>query len=182
MRLALGRLVSRFRRAERGAAAVEFAILVTPLVAILLASLQTAIIFAYDEALQSVTLKAARQLMTGTAQTAGMSQSTFQSTVCGYGVPIFYSGSGTCSLMVDVQSGSSFSAISTTPLSLTYNGQGTATNTWNYSPGNAGDIVIVRVMYNWPVIGGNLLPGLANQANGSRLLIGTAVFKNEPYQ
>ena len=37
-------------------------------------------------------------------------------------------------------------------------------------------------MYNWPVVGGPLLPGLANQANGDRLLVATAVFKNEPYQ
>lgn len=151
--------------------------LVTPLVGIILASLQTAIIFAYDEALQSVTLKAARQLMTGTAQTSGLTQAQFTNAVCGYASPVF-----TCSnIMVDVESGSTFSAIATAPLSLTYNASGVATNTWKYSPGNAGDIVIVRVMYNWPVIAAPLMPGLANQSNGSRLLVGTAVFKNEPY-
>jgi hypothetical protein len=36
-------------------------------------------------------------------------------------------------------------------------------------------------MYNWPVVGGGLLPGLADQPNGSHLLVATSVFKTEPY-
>ena len=55
------------------------------------------------------------------------------------------------------------------------------TNTWSYKPGAAGDIVIIRVMYDWPVVGGPMALGLANQSNGTRLLVGTAVIKNEPY-
>ena len=58
---------------------------------------------------------------------------------------------------------------------------GAVTNTWSYNPGNPGDIVILRLMYDWPVIGGILTPGLSNQPNGSSLMVGTAVFKNEPY-
>jgi hypothetical protein len=80
-----------------------------------------------------------------------------------------------------VQSAGTYSSINTAPLTLTYNSSGAVTNTFNYSPGAAGDIVILRVMYNWPVIASPLLPGLANQSNGDRLLVGTSVFKNEPY-
>jgi len=36
-------------------------------------------------------------------------------------------------------------------------------------------------MYNWPVVAAPLLPGLADQSNGDRLLVATSVFKNEPY-
>ncbi len=36
-------------------------------------------------------------------------------------------------------------------------------------------------MYNWPVVGGGLLPGLADQPNGNHLLVATSVFKTEPY-
>ena len=171
------RLIARLVKNRDGAAAVEFALVMVPLIGIILASLQTAIIFTYDQALQSVGEKSARQLMTGAAQNASLTQSQFQTAVCGYASPVF-----NCSnIMIDVESASSFSAINTAALTPTYNGSGTVTNTWSYSPGNAGDIVIMRLMYNWPVIGGPLAPGLANQSNGSRLLVATSVFKNEPY-
>ena len=37
-------------------------------------------------------------------------------------------------------------------------------------------------MYDWPVVGGPLAWGLANQSGNYHLLLATAVFKNEPYQ
>jgi hypothetical protein len=83
--------------------------------------------------------------------------------------------------MVDVESGSTYSAINTAPITITYDGSGNPTNTFGYSTGNPGDIIILRVMYNWPVIASPLMPGLANQANGDHLLIATSVFKTEPY-
>jgi Flp pilus assembly protein TadG len=168
--------IRRIVKNNKGAAAIEFAIVSAPLIALILASLQTAIIFFYDSALQTATERAARQLMTGNAQSQNMTQSQFKSLVCGYASAFNCNG-----LMVDVQSASSFSAINTTSLTPTYN-NGTVTNNWAYNPGNAGDIVIIRVMYDWPVFGGPLSLNLANQANGTYLLVGTSVFKNEPYQ
>lgn len=156
---------------------MEFAIVVVPAVALILAALQMAIILFFDQALQTATERSARQLMTGSVQDAGLSQSAFQAQVCANTTLFPCSG-----LMVDVESSASFSSINTTPLTPTYNASGAVTNTWSYSTGNPGDIVILRVMYNWPVFGASLIPGLANQSNGSYLMVGTAVFKNEPYQ
>jgi Flp pilus assembly protein TadG len=168
----------RLPKDERAATAVEFAILVTPLLFLILASLQLGIIFFAGQCLQSAAISSARQLMTGSVQDAGMSQAQFQKAVCA-NAPVLF----TCSnIMVDVQSASSYSNISTTPLTPTYDANGNVTNAWSYSPGAADDIVILRLMYNWPVIAGPLLPGLANQSNGDRLLVATSVFKNEPYQ
>jgi len=162
---------------ERAATAVEFAMLVTPLVALILASLQLSIIFFAGQVLQTAAIASGRQLMTGTAQSASMTQAQFQSAVCA-NAPILF----TCSnIMVDVESASAYSSISTSAPTLTYDAKGNVTNTWNYSPGSGGDIVILRVMYNWPVVGGPLAPGLADQSNGDRLLIATSVFKNEPF-
>jgi hypothetical protein len=84
--------------------------------------------------------------------------------------------------MVDVESAGSYSALNTATPTLTYDGSGNVTNAWVYNPGGPGDIVIMRVMYNWPVIGGPLAWGLSNQPGDQRLLIATTVFKNEPYQ
>ena len=54
------------------------------------------------------------------------------------------------------------------------------TNAWSWSPGAADQVVIIKVMYNWPVFGPGGL-GLSNQPNGGHLLIAVTVFKNEPF-
>jgi hypothetical protein len=51
----------------------------------------------------------------------------------------------------------------------------------NYSAGNPGDIVLVQVFYQWPIYLGPLNFTLANLGANTRLLVGTAVFRNEPY-
>lgn len=164
-------------RDRKAATAVEFALLVTPLMALILASLQLSLIFFAGQILQTAAMAAGRELMTGSDQQAGMSQSAFQSNVCNYIQVLF-----TCNnVMVDVESASSYSSLNMTPLTLTYNAKGQVTNTWAYNPGGAGDIVILRVMYNWPVFGGPAALGLSDQPNGAHLLVATDVFKNEPW-
>ena len=176
MRSAIRRLLT-LKRDERAATAVEFALLITPLVALILASLQLSIIFFAGQQLQSVAMASSRELMTGTAQQASETKAQYHADVCAKASTLF-----SCSnIMVDVQSGSTYNTISTTPITITYDSHGNVTNNFAYSTGNPGDIIILRVMYNWPVVGGGLLPGLADQSNGDHLLVATSVFKTEPY-
>ena len=177
MSTALLKRLRRLPRDDRAATAVEFAILIGPLVFLILASLQLAIIFFAGQVLQTVATASGRQIMTGQIQSAGDSQSQFQTAVCNNATVIFACGS----IMVDVESAGSYSTLNTSTLTPTYDSHGNVTNTWAYSPGTPGDIVILRLMYNWPVVAGPLLPGLGNQPNGDRLLVATSVFKNEPY-
>lgn len=167
----------RAARERRAIAALEFALVLGPLLALLMVSLQIPLIFFAGEALQGAAIMAGREIMTGQAQQSNMSQAAFQQAACN-----ILSGLFACSnVMVDVQSASNFSGINTAPPTETYGKNGQPNNNWNYSPGGPDDVVIVRVMYNWPVVASALIPGLANQPGGTRLLIGTAVFKNEPY-
>jgi hypothetical protein len=54
--------------------------------------------------------------------------------------------------------------------------------TLSWSPGNPGDVVVLQIMYLWPVVGGPLGFSLTTpNSNGNRLLMSTAVFRNEPY-
>jgi Flp pilus assembly protein TadG len=129
-----------------------------------------------EQSLQTATKQASRQLMTGAAQTASLTQSQFQNAVCSTATAFNCSA-----LMVDVESGTTFTDISTAPLALTYDGSGKVANTWNFNPGGPGDIVIMRVMYNWPIVGGPFAFGLSDQPNGGHLMVATVVFKNEPY-
>ncbi len=148
----------------------------TPLIGLILFGLQLAVVFFFDEALQTVTAEAGRMLMVGSAQQANMTKSQFATAVCADAPSVFTCGN----LMIDVESFNAYSSATTSPISP-YNSDGSL-KTLSYSPGTPGSIVVIRVMYPWPVIGGPFGFGLANQANGTHLLVGTAVVKNEPYQ
>lgn len=174
---AIGWRLPRILRERRAATAVEFALVLGPLLALLLGSLQVSLIFFANEELQSAATNVGRMIMTGQVQQASMTQAQFQQAVCNQLIDLFPCNG----LMVDVQAATNYSSISTGSPTLTYNQNGTVNNAWNYNPGGPDDVVIVRVMYMWPVFGGALIPGLSDQPGSTRLLVGTSVFKNEPY-
>ena len=183
IRQGLARTIKRVRSAEgfagseSGATAVEFALVAAPFLAMLIALVQTALVFFASRVLDETTEQASRYIMTGQAQQSNMSQSGFKSWVCGQTFALFNCNN----FMINVQAYSSFSAASTTTPTLSYDANGNVNNTWGYNTGNAGDIVVVQVMYQWPVVLGPLGFNLSNLGNGNRLLVSTAVFKNEPY-
>lgn len=165
------------REGESGAAAVEFALVALPFLAIIFAMLQGALLFFANAYLETVTEKAGRLILTGQAQTQGMSQSQFASKVCGQVVALFKCSS----IIIDVNTATDFGSANTGPPTLTYDSTGKLTNTWQFKPGAQGDVVVVRVMYQWPVPVNLLGFTLANLPNNSRLIMSTAVFRNEVY-
>ena len=72
------RAVRRAAKDTSGAAAVEFAIVVWPFFLLVFMSLQTALLFFVDQALQTATVQSARYLMTGQPT---LTQSNFQTQV-----------------------------------------------------------------------------------------------------
>ncbi|HZP75656.1 MAG TPA: TadE/TadG family type IV pilus assembly protein [Pseudolabrys sp.] len=168
----------RFARQQDGAAAVEFALVATPFIAMMFAIIQTALVFFSGQALETAAANSARLILTGQAQTAGMTQASFKTQVCNNLTALF---DCTNSLYVDVETYSSFASINTAP--PVSNG---ALNTsgFAYNPGSAGSIVVVRLYYQWPIYVRMLgLAALANlSATNSNLLVATAAFRNEPYQ
>jgi Flp pilus assembly protein TadG len=171
-------IVTGFARREDGAAALEFAIVAAPFIALILATLQTALAFFAGQVLESAVADSSRAILTGSAQNANMTQSGFATVVCNKVQTLF----NCANLMIDVRTASSFAAANTALPTLTFDGTGTVTNSWSFQPGNPGDVVVMRVMYQWPVFLGPLGLGLANESNGKLLLMATAAFKNEPYQ
>jgi Flp pilus assembly protein TadG len=169
-----------FARCENGTSAVEFALVAAPFFALLIAIFQTALVFYASRVLDEVVQQSSRLILTGQAQTSTppMTQAGFANNVCQQLVALFTCGD----FMINVQSYSNFGSISTATPSLTFDANGNVTNAWNFNPGNPGDIVVVQVMYQWPVVLGPLGFSLSNMSNGNRLLVSTAVFKNEPYK
>ena len=167
-------ITHRFLRQADGAAAIEFAFIALPFLALIFVIIETALVFFAGQALQTATTNAARLIFTDQAQSGNYSASSFKTAVCNYLVIMF---NCTSSLYVNVQTYSSFASASTAaPMT---NGQ-LNTNNMGFSPGGPNDVVVVQAYYLWPIYA-SLLDKLANQSGNNRLLIATAVFQNEPY-
>jgi Flp pilus assembly protein TadG len=176
----------RFRGSRRGSAAVEFALVAPIFFALLFAVIETALMFFAGQVLETITQNSARVVLTGQAQSGSVTacavsgvstactQTTFKAYVCAQ-IPALFD----CSkLYVDVTSFSSFSAVT---LSSHIDGSGNFDTTTSYSPGSAGDIVVVRLFYQWPLFVTGLGYNISNLTGNKRLLVATAAFKNEPY-
>jgi hypothetical protein len=81
-------------------------------------------------------------------------------------------------LYVDVKTYTAFSSIDNSKLPVDSNGN-LQTSSFTYQPGGPGDIVVVRLIYQWPVY----LPllGLADASGSTRIIMSTMAFRNEPY-
>src|ERR1700736_976406 len=72
----------RLLRREDGAAAVEFALVAAPFLALMFAIIETALVFFAGQYLETVVTDSTRLILTGQAQTSAWSQSQFQTQVC----------------------------------------------------------------------------------------------------
>jgi len=172
--LLTARALRAFVRSRNGNAAVEFAMVAAPFLALLVAILETALVFFAQQVLQTATTESGRLIMTGQAQSQSMTAGQFQKAVCANTAVLF----NCANIYVNVQTFSSFSSMSDfNPLQ-----NGNFNNgSMNYSMGIPGDIELVQVFYQWPVLTAPLGFNLSNMNGSSRLLVGTAVFRNEPY-
>jgi hypothetical protein len=83
--------------------------------------------------------------------------------------------------MVNVQSYADFAAANTSSPTLTYNANGTVANSWSYTSGAPGQVMVVQLIYQWSVVGGPLGFILSNLPNGSAEVMGISAFRVEPY-
>jgi Flp pilus assembly protein TadG len=175
-RLPLTRAARRFARHQKGAAAVEFALVAVPFLALLFAIIETALVFFAGQTLESAASDAGRLVMTGQAQSGGFSKDDFKKAVCNYLAGGLFDCSG--GVYVNVTTYNSFGSVNTAaPVT---NGQLNTAN-MNYTPGGPHCIVAVQLYYQWPVYVTLLGNNLANLNGGYRLLVATSVFRNEPY-
>ena len=172
--VSLRSVLGRFRRNRRGSAVVQFALVAPMFFALLFAIIETALMFFASQVLETITQNSARMILTGQAQSANYTQAQFASYVCSQ-VPALFS----CpNIYIDVESYSSFSSIN---INRQIDANGNFINNMQYSPGGPGDIVVVRLFYQWPIFVTGLGYNIANMAGSYRLLVATAAFQNEPY-
>jgi len=165
-------------RDRSGAMAVEFAMVAAPLLFMLFAVMELALVFLVSSSLENATAEAARTIRTGAVQTAGGgSKDGFRNDVCGrLG---WLQDQCQTNLSIDVRTYTQFA---------NQNAPDPVSNqTWNeastiFSVGEPGDIVLVRSFYRWKLITPFLNGGLERLSGGVTLLTAAATFRNEPYQ
>jgi len=169
--------VTRFGRAERGATAVEFALVSLPLIALILGTLELAMILLVVTSLETATERASRMIRTGEFQTSAAStRADFKALVCG-GMS-WLSSQCNANLTVTSQVFSDFGTLAGSPpmTGATFVAGGGC-----FAPGNPTDIVLVRAYFTWPLFAPLLNTVLDNTGHGNRLLSAATAFRNEPY-
>ena len=170
-RLLALRTIRRLARRDDGAAAIEFGLVAAPFLLLLFAIMETAIVFFAGQTLETAVADSARLIMTGQAQQQGLNQTTFKQAVCARIFGLFDCANG---VYVDVKTYAAFANVNLTP---PLDANGNFQNNMTYEPGAAGDIVVVRLFYKWPIY----VSLLQNMSGNQRLMTATAAFRNEPF-
>lgn len=172
---ALARQTRRFGRRRDGATVIEFAIVIIPFLAIMLAIIEIALVFYAGQVLETATADSARRIMTGEVQNEKMDPAAFKSDVCGRLYALF----NCAGIHIDVKTYDTFKEAKTPP---PIKDDKLDVSEFVFEPGEQGDIVVVRIAYEWPTFVRDFGFNLSTLANGKRLLMATAAFRNEPYR
>jgi Flp pilus assembly protein TadG len=171
--------VMALRRDEDGATAVEFGLVALPFFGLLFAILETALLFWTSQVLETAVANASRTIYTGQFQSANPGAGTeiatkFKTELC-QNVIMFV----TCNspaLHVDVRA---FKPGDVVPDPIT--GGNVNPAGFTYQATKSGEIVLIRVAIEYPVMVPTLNRLEANLGNGKRLVMATATFRNEPF-
>ncbi|OYU68519.1 MAG: pilus assembly protein TadE [Alphaproteobacteria bacterium PA2] len=171
-------LIKRFLKAKRGAVAVEFAIILLPFLVLMFGTVELGMVFMTSSTLQNATDEAARRIRTGEFQATSTTKAQFKTLVCNNMSWLKTSCAG--NLTVDVQTFSDFGGIGG---AAGIDPANFDPNDTCWSPGQAGDIVLVRTYYKWQIFTPFLDQSLVNMGDGSsqRLITTAASFRNEPW-
>lgn len=167
--------LSRFRRDKRGVTAVEFAMVALPFFFLLYAIIDISLIFFAQTTLENGVVSAARQIRTGEAQASNMTAAQFRTLVCNQ---INMLLGCDARLGIDVRRFNNFGGINL-PAALDNNGN--LSGNMTFDPGAAGDIVVVRAFYSWPMLTPTVGENFSNMSGNHRLLSTSLAFRNEPF-
>ena len=168
--------LSRFKLANGGVTAIEFALVALPFFLLLYAIFDLALMFFASTTLDGGIMAAARQIRTGQAQAANLTAAQFRTMVCNE-ISMLLACDGR--LGIDVRKFTGFGAV-LLPAALDANGN--MAGNMMFDPGTAGDVVVVRAFYAWPMILPTTGANFSNMAGGRRLLVASMAFRNEPFR
>jgi len=179
----LRRLARRFARAERGVTAVEFALVSVPLLMLVFGILELGLVMLVITTLDGATQNASREIRTGRFQSSltqpDITAGGFKSLVCGN--MAWLASQCASQLVVDVQTFANFNGLANAPPPPATDFDPLHPTPPCFSPGQPGDIVLVRAFFDWKLFTPLLNVALDNTGAGTRRLSSTTAFRNEPY-
>lgn len=183
MMMDIGILAPRLRdkwlgylRQKRGAVAVEFALVAVPFFFIIFGLLEVCMIFIFSSIMEHAISDSSRLIRTGQAQDNAFTATEFRAAFCDETF-----GMLNCidKLHVDVKQISGFGAAD---LSAPLDGDGNFDDSgFGFDPGDANEIVAVRIYYEWDLITPWISAPLANMSGNRHLIQENLVFRNEPF-
>ncbi|KZL21982.1 TadE-like protein [Pseudovibrio axinellae] len=170
----------RLSKDARGVTAIEFAFIAPVLFLVVFAILELGLSFLVEVILDNAVSEAARKIRTGqvfNAEAAGeYDQSDFRADVLDLGGGLLKSVED--GVYISVTSVPDFGRIPD-PEPLIEDGEVIMDEPW--SPGVRNEVVMVRVIVEWPLITSKMVEVFGQTSNGSRILVATEIFRNEPF-
>jgi Flp pilus assembly protein TadG len=186
-----------FVRSRDGTAAIEFALLAIPYFLIIFAILETFVAFVGEQVVSNAVDTLSREIRTGQitynlGRTTDMTKTQFRQAFCNEIAVIIACSAAEintpANLYLDVESYSSFSLMPTTvPRTSSAPGADLDATGFNFAPGGAKSLNMLRAYYRWHIITDLLRPYLSTvrPADGSMpsvyLIVATGAFQNENY-
>jgi Flp pilus assembly protein TadG len=171
----LSNLFRRFRRNQKGATAIEFAIVALPFFTLLFAIIEHSLLFFGAQTLDNAVMQTGRLIRTGQVQSQGIGETQFRDLVCAEIDFLMDCGER---LKIDVRTFDDFAGV--TP-NAPLDEDGSYSGDFTFDAGAGGEIVLVRVFYSWPVVTPMFSEHVSNMSDGSYLLSASAAFRNEPF-
>jgi Flp pilus assembly protein TadG len=164
----------RMARENAGGMMIEFAFVAPFVILLLVSTVEVGFTLFVGSIMEGAAENAARQIRTGQVQESDDPVATFQARLCQQVFNLI-----DCNFVVyDVRSFNDFGSVDTT-LVFDENGQPVDTQ---FTPGESGEITIVRVMYRLNFMTPLVAHALSPDGTGSKLLMSTMAFQNEPYE
>ncbi|MBO0345685.1 TadE/TadG family type IV pilus assembly protein [Roseibium limicola] len=172
----LPRKLRRVASDEGGVTAIEFSMIALPFFMLLLGLIEFGLAFFVNRILDYAALETTRQIRTGQAMKSGVSKAAFKTELCGRMTRVLCNESR---LTVDIQTFSDFQSLS--DIDSLVDDDGELEEDPAFSIGGASDIVIARVVYEWPMFTSLMNTDSGDTSDMSRRLYTTVVFRNEPF-
>ncbi|CAL4866131.1 hypothetical protein MMA231_00369 [Asticcacaulis sp. MM231] len=160
---------------SRGAAALEFALVAGPLIFMICACIELAMVILLSVTLDNATNMASRQIRTGTISSS-TTVDGFKDLVCAN--MSLMSGRCKASLRIDVRKFDSFALVAAAPPPV-------VDGEWTFGErcdiGKGSEIQMARVYYEWPMFTPLLQGGFNSLSNKDIVITSTVIFRNEPF-
>ncbi len=172
-------VLRRFGKEKRGAAAIEFGIVLLPFCMLTIGVAEVGMIGYAQSTLDFAVNETARQIRTGQAQLNGLNQTEIEAMLCekmGGLISVDCGGD----LYLDVQRFDSF--IEAAAVASPIQNEEFQAGGFGYDPGAPSDIVVVRAFFRWRPLTPAFEQLFKNVANGDRIIASTMMFRNEPYE